>query len=135
MTEQTHSDQHHDMVRLVANALVRKGYQVQANHIDWPDGQPQVAFEGYKPDLMAFRESKVVFVQVETCSTYQSTKVGYPLSVFSQKGTAWIIIPSHCENESNPLLYMRDSLRDWGLSGVKIGTCNPDTGEVDLPKE
>ncbi|PTM59144.1 hypothetical protein [Desmospora activa] len=142
MTEQTYSDQsistpnqHHHAVQLVANALVRKGYQVQAHHIDWPDGSPRVAIEGYKPDLMAFRESKVIFVQVETCSTYRSSKVGHPLSLFSQKGTAWIIIPFHCGNRDNPLLYMREALRDWGLSGVKIGTYNPESGQVDLPKE
>lgn len=131
-TESTES--HRNMVRLVAEELIRMGYQVQADHIDWPDGTPVAQVEGYKPDILAFQGSRVVFIQVETCSTYRDTKVGYPLSVFSQKGSAWIVIPTACGPKSNPLLYMRDALRDWGLTNVKIGTCDPETGTVQLPK-
>ncbi|MDR6227221.1 hypothetical protein [Desmospora profundinema] len=131
----TFTDQHHDMIRLVAKELVRKGFQVQADHVDWPDGPPMAAVDGYKPDILAFRESRVVFVQVETCSTYRKSKVGHPLSVFSQKGAAWVVIPTACGKKSNPVLYMRDALRDWALTNVKIGTCDLLSGKVELPKE
>ncbi|MFC4078030.1 hypothetical protein [Salinithrix halophila] len=142
MTSQTQTtrspkgqEKHNRMVEAVAKELVRKGFLIKADSIEWSDGVPPVLGENFKPDIIAFKDSIFHIIEVETCSTFQSAETAHQLQIFSGKGKTTVIVPTVCRSRTDLVLKMRESLREWGLQSVKIGTCDPATGKVELPRE
>lgn len=123
---------HDKMVRYVAKDLVAKGYNVLADGINWPKGTPP-EINGYIPDITATKNNLLLIFEVETCPTYDNDHTRAQLSAFSRRSTTYIIVPPVCVNngkEYDPVPDVKECLIKWGLTSVRIGTCNPHTGKI-----
>lgn len=124
---------HDRMVRIIAEDLASKGYSVLADHIGWPKGAPGL-INGYVPDLTVTNTDWFVIFEVKTRSTYRDEHTREQLTAFEQKGGTFIIVPpEHClDHERFDLVAeVKQILRNWGLFSVRVGTCDPLTGEID----
>ena len=131
------SQSNHDkMVRYIANDLQSRGYYVRADHIPWNNGKPD-EIDGYIPDVTASSQGQFLIFEIETCPTYDDEHTRKQLTAFSNHSTTFIIVPNSCQrnNQSfDPVPEVKQCLRNWGLTSVRVGTCNPFNGEIDYNK-
>jgi hypothetical protein len=127
------SQSNHDkMVKYIANSLKSQGYIVKADHIGWENGSPEEIYN-YIPDITASKNGQFFIFEVETCPTYKDVHTKEQLSSFSKKGTTYMMVPHACNRNSKTydhISEIKQTLKQWELSSVKIGTCNPFDGEI-----
>ncbi|MDD4237865.1 MAG: hypothetical protein PHT62_04855 [Desulfotomaculaceae bacterium] len=125
---------HHDnMVRYIANDLASRGYSVHADHINWHKG-PFREINGYIPDITAIDTDSSLIFEIETCLTYSDDHTKDQLTAFDKKAGTYIIIPPECSRGNKnyvPVAEVKQILRNWGLFLVRVGTCDPITGEIN----
>lgn len=130
---------HNNMVKYVAHDLKNRGYKVLADHIGWPNGAPG-EINGYIPDIIATSNKNGNFImEVETCPSYADGHTREQLTAFSRVSDyiTYVIIPNVCTNNGkgfNPVPDIHECLKKWGLHSVRVGTCNPFTGDIDYDK-
>lgn len=125
---------HDKMVSYIANSLKRNGYLVKADHISWVDGSPD-EINNFCPDISASKSGNSFIIEVETCPTYKDIHTREQLSAFiqSKKGTVYMMVPHSCVRNGEAydhISEIKDTLKSWGLTSVKIGTCNPFNGTI-----
>lgn len=133
---QKSQDKHDIIVKYITNDLVSKGYSVLADHINWPQGSPD-EINGYIPDVTASKRNAFLVFETETCPTYKDDHTKEQLTAFNKKGTTYIIVPSVClrdNKEYDPVPEVKETLRNWDLSSVGVGTCDPFTGKIEYDK-
>ncbi|WGV58370.1 hypothetical protein QIH01_23255 [Brevibacillus brevis] len=124
---------HDRILTILVNDLVSQGYTVKADHIGWPNGSPG-EINGYIPDVIATNGSSTFIFEVEDCTSYKSSHTKDQLTAFSKSAATFVVIPNVCLNNEgnryNPSPDMRQTLDSWGLTSVRIATCDPDTRAV-----
>jgi Holliday junction resolvase len=123
---------HDKMIRYIANSLKNSGYTVKADHIGCHDGSPEV-INDYIPDITASKGGQYFILEVETCPTYNDTHTKEQLADFSKMGTTYMMVPHSCQRDGKPYDHISEiklTLKQWELSSVKIGTCNPFDGTI-----
>lgn len=124
---------HDKIIRYIANNLV-SNYTVRADHINWPSGSPS-EINGYIPDITATDGKSFFIIEVETCPTYGDNHTKDQLTAFNKAtGTTYIIVPITCERNGknyDPVPEVKQVLKSWGLTNVKVGTCDLSTGKIN----
>lgn len=123
---------HDRIVKIIADDFYSRGYFVCADISGWPHGTPNVV-NGYTPDITASGHNKFIIVEVETCPTYNDVHTKAQLAAFSKSTTTYIFIQPECRKNNqyhNLVADVKAILRLWDLKSVRIGTCDPDSGEL-----
>lgn len=124
---------HDNMVKYIADDLLSKGYSVHADHINWPKG-PFFEINGYIPDITATNTDCFVIFEIKTCADCIDEHTREQLTAFDKKGATYIIIPPVCSRDNqncDPVAEVKHNLTNWGLFLVRVGTCDPFTGEIN----
>jgi len=111
-------------------------YYVKADHIDWKQGSPD-EINGYIPDISASKQYQLLVFEIESCSTYNDDHTKAQLTAFSKSYITYIIVPPVCIRDGkkyDPVPEVKKCLKDWGLTSVRVGTCNPFTGKIEYNK-
>ncbi|WP_171643823.1 hypothetical protein [Paenibacillus phytorum] len=77
---------HDDSILFLAEELVKRGYNVLADHGSWPLSNQPIAINGYKPDIIAMNSFERCIYEVETSKSYQSRYTVNQLVSFNMKG-------------------------------------------------
>jgi len=95
---------HTRLISVLVNKFVSEGYEVSADHIGYPNGEPK-EWKGYIPDIHAIKGTKELFIEAETCDTLDNVETKLQWITLSSKPDVEfsVIIPKNCLEEAKEL--------------------------------
>lgn len=103
---------HKNLIKAMVGVLVKQGFEVKADHIDYEGGAPD-SYGGKIPDIFAIKNGKKkIFVEAETCDSISLDHTKEQCQIFSDKigFEFWIIAPKECINE------LKSQLKEWKIT-------------------
>lgn len=99
------------LIMAMARYLMEKGYKVSADHIGYPNGQPQ-EFNHFIPDIYAVKGKEKIIIEAETCDSLNDSKTRTQwtaLSTNEEKVDFAVIVPTACYQEA------KDLAKKWNI--------------------